>query len=54
MTMKIGVLVEVMGRPSQFMPEALVEQILWLIKIRWLVVAVIIVAGLIGTYFHKL
>ncbi|MHC4555784.1 MAG: two-component system sensor histidine kinase NtrB [Planctomycetota bacterium] len=39
-----------MDKPSQYTRETLVDQILWLIRIRWLVVAGIVAAGLIGSY----
>jgi hypothetical protein len=39
-----------MDKPSQSTREVLVEQILWLIRIRWLVVAAIVAGGLAGTY----
>ncbi|MHC4112027.1 MAG: two-component system sensor histidine kinase NtrB [Planctomycetota bacterium] len=50
MATKVGIIAEVMDRPNQFMRETLVEQILWMINIRWLVVVGIIVAGLMGSY----
>jgi signal transduction histidine kinase len=40
----------IMDKPSQYARETLVDQVLWLIRIRWLVVAGIVAAGLIGSY----
>ena len=50
MATNVGVAAEMMDRPSQCTRETLVEQILWLIKIRWVVVPGIIVAGLMGSH----
>jgi signal transduction histidine kinase len=50
MTVKSGMVNELMDKPSQYTRETLVDQILWLIRIRWLVVAGIVAAGLIGSY----
>lgn len=41
---------DVMDKPSQCTSEVLVEQILWLIKLRWMAIAVIIAATLLGSY----
>ena len=50
MATKLSTLAEAMDKPSQSTREVLVEQILWLIRIRWLVVAAIVAGGLAGTY----
>ncbi len=50
MPTNVGVAAEIMDRPSQCSRKTLVEQILWLIKIRWLVVPGIAVAGVMGSY----
>jgi PAS domain-containing protein len=50
MTTEISTIAEVMDKPSQSRREVLVEQILWLIRIRWLVVAAIVAGGLAGTH----
>ena len=39
-----------MEKPSRCTREALAEQILWLIRLRWIAVGSIIVACLMGTY----
>ncbi len=48
--MKVSGVAETIDRPSQCTRENLLEQILWLIKIRWLVVPGIVLAGLMGNY----
>ena len=50
MATKVGAIAEVMDRPSQCTREVLVEQILWLIRLRWIAVAGLVGAGLLGTY----
>jgi len=50
MAANIGVATEMIDRPSQYTRETLVEQILWLIKIRLVVVPGIIIAGLMSSY----
>jgi signal transduction histidine kinase len=39
-----------MDKPSQCTREVLVEQILWLIKLRWIAIGVILAATLLGSY----
>ena len=39
-----------MEKPSQCTREVLVEQILWLIKLRWIAIGVILAATLLGSY----
>jgi hypothetical protein len=46
MAMKVSGVAETIDRPSQCTRENLLEQILWLIKIRWLVVPGMVMAGL--------
>ena len=48
--MKIGAVAETFDKPSQSRREALVEQILWLIRFRWFAGAGIIVATLMASY----
>jgi signal transduction histidine kinase len=50
MAVNVTVATKILDRPSQCTRESLVEQILWLIRIRWFVVAGIVTAGLIGSY----
>ncbi len=50
MATKVGAIAEVMDRPSQCTREVLVEQILWLIRLRWIAVVGLVGAGLLGTY----
>ena len=50
MAMKSETTGDRMDRPSQCIREALTEQILWLIRLRWIAVASIVVACLMGTY----
>ena len=50
MGLKIGTASDTFDRPSQFTREILVEQILWLIRLRWIAVGGIVVAGLVGSY----
>jgi signal transduction histidine kinase len=50
MSAKISALIEAMDRPSQSRREALVEQILWLIRLRWIAAVCIVGAALIGSY----
>jgi signal transduction histidine kinase len=56
MTTKVGVIAEVMDRPSQCTREVLVEQNLWLIRLRWIAVAGLVGAGIVctSTYFPLL
>lgn len=50
MTANICVATEMIDRPNQYTRETLVEQILWLIKIRWPVVPGIVVACVMGSH----
>jgi len=50
MAKKVGAIAEVMDRPSQCTREVLVEQILWLIRLRWIAVAGLVGTGLLCTY----
>ena len=49
MATKVGVIAEVMDRPTQCTREVLVEQNLWLIRLRWFAVAGLVSAGLLCT-----
>ncbi|MHC4159273.1 MAG: nitrogen regulation protein NR(II), partial [Planctomycetota bacterium] len=52
---RVRVEVDDSDKPSQCAREALVEQILWLIRLRWVAVGAIVTAGLVGSYvFHVL
>jgi len=50
MAINIRSIAETFDRPNQSTRESLAEQILWLIRIRWLAVAGTVTAGLIGSY----
>ncbi len=50
MSAKTGMMTDSIDKPSQSRREVLVEQILWLIQIRWVAVGGIITAALIGNY----
>lgn len=50
MASNIGAVAETMDRPSQCTREVLVEQVLWLIRLRWIAVGGIIAAVLVGSY----
>jgi signal transduction histidine kinase len=50
MSAKISAIVGAMDKPSQSRREALVVQILWLIRLRWIAVACTISAALIASY----
>ncbi|MHC4529086.1 MAG: sensor histidine kinase [Planctomycetota bacterium] len=47
---KTRAVAESMDKPVQWTREALVEQILWLIRLRWVAVASIVAAALVGRY----
>jgi signal transduction histidine kinase len=49
MTTKAGIIAEMMDRPTQCTREVLVEQNLWLIRLRWIAVAGLVSAGIICT-----
>ncbi len=50
MTTKAGMLADSFDKPSQCTREVLVEQVLWLIRMRWIAVGAIVAAGLAGSY----
>ncbi|MHC4461955.1 MAG: two-component system sensor histidine kinase NtrB [Planctomycetota bacterium] len=50
MATKVSVADELMDKPSQCTREVLVEQVLWLIRLRWIAVGGIVTAVLVGTY----
>ncbi|MFQ6034709.1 MAG: nitrogen regulation protein NR(II) [Sedimentisphaerales bacterium] len=50
MAMNVAATAEIFDKSSQCARETLIDQILWLIKIRWLVAAGTVTAGFIGTY----
>ncbi|MHC4693298.1 MAG: two-component system sensor histidine kinase NtrB [Planctomycetota bacterium] len=49
MNTKIGVLAEMMDKPTQCTREVLVEQNLWLIRLRWIAVVGLVGAGIVST-----
>ena len=50
MATKAGMLADSFDKPSQCTREVLVEQVLWLIRMRWIAVGAIVAAGLAGSY----
>ncbi len=50
MATKVSAADELMDKPSQCTREVLVEQVLWLIRLRWIAVGGIVTAVLVGTY----
>ena len=50
MAMNISAAAYGFDRPSQCTRKVLVEQILWLIRLRWIAVGALVTAGLIGSY----
>ena len=50
MAVKSVVATDFMDKPSQYTREALVEQILWLIRLRWIAVGGMVAAALLGTH----
>jgi len=50
MATKAGMLADSFDKPSQCTREVLVEQVLWLIRMRWIAVGTIVAAGLAGSY----
>ena len=50
MAAKVNALPEVMDKPSQRGKEVLVEQVLWLIKLRWIAVGGIVIAAFTSNY----
>ena len=50
MATKAGMLADSFDKPSQCTREVLVEQVLWLIRMRWIAVGAIVAAGMAGSY----
>ncbi len=50
MAAKTGMVADSFDKPSQCTREVLVEQVLWLIRMRWIAVGAIVAAGLAGSY----
>ncbi|MBA7642290.1 hypothetical protein ES703_49979 [subsurface metagenome] len=50
MATKVSAADELMDKPSQCTRDVLVEQVLWLIRLRWIAVGGIVTAVLVGTY----
>ncbi|MHC4228199.1 MAG: sensor histidine kinase [Planctomycetota bacterium] len=50
MDVKSSTISDLMDKPSQYTRETLAEQILWLIRLRWIACASIVAACLMGTY----
>ena len=53
MATKISAAADGFDRPSQCTREVLAEQILWLIRLRWIAVGGIVASCLVGSYVFK-
>ncbi len=55
MTPKVELAFNAVDKPGQCAREVLVEQLLWLIQLRWIAAVGLVIAALVGSYvFHVL